>query len=407
MLLELKSSHSSSSASITSNSIRNCSSPTSSTSSRKIRFIRFSRWSTARCAVRTPQTPRPCQFIEFEETTAEIGHDGADFPTTTKVRSHQALLLGFPLASRPGHQRRILAVHRGRWLRPQPEFWLSLGWTTVNEQRWNAPLYWIKRDGAWWNFTLSGLRPVDRSEPVTHVSYFEADAYANWAGRVCRPSSNGNAPRGRPIEGNFVETERFPSRCRHARCDSGQRRETVFFSKCSATFGNGRAAPTRPTPATEPRLARSANTTASSCAINMSFAADPARRRALTSAGPIAISFSRKNAGSSPGSGSHAIPHELSRRQARRFFSNLTMTGDSITLRRIAPAESADFLGRMLCAACPNRRERLSCKFFYDEGRGLFQKICELPEYYITRTELQILRIQARTSRASSAAALN
>ena len=64
----------------------------------------------------------------------------------------------------------------------RPEFWLSLGWTTVNEQRWQAPLYWVKRDGAWWNFTLSGFRPVDESEPVTHVSYFEADAYANWDG---------------------------------------------------------------------------------------------------------------------------------------------------------------------------------------------------------------------------------
>ena len=53
---------------------------------------------------------------------------------------------------------------------------------TVNEQRWEAPLYWEKRDGAWWNFTLSGLRPVDEAEPVTHVSYFEADAFANWDG---------------------------------------------------------------------------------------------------------------------------------------------------------------------------------------------------------------------------------
>ena len=81
---------------------------------------------------------------------------------------------------------------------------------TVNEQRWNAPLYWTKRDGAWWNFTLSGLRPVDQSEPVTHVSYFEADAYANWAGaRLPTEFEWERAALSCPIEGNFVETELF------------------------------------------------------------------------------------------------------------------------------------------------------------------------------------------------------
>jgi ergothioneine biosynthesis protein EgtB len=80
----------------------------------------------------------------------------------------------------------------------------------VNEQRWNAPLYWTKRDGAWWNFTLSGLRRVDQSEPVTHVSYFEADAYANWAGmRLPTEFDWERAALSCPIEGNFAETELF------------------------------------------------------------------------------------------------------------------------------------------------------------------------------------------------------
>jgi ergothioneine biosynthesis protein EgtB len=90
------------------------------------------------------------------------------------------------------------------------EFWLSLGWTTVNEQRWRAPLYWIERDGAWWNFTLSGLRPVNESEPVTHVSYFEADAYANWAGaRLATEFEWERAAAPLPIGGNFVDDELF------------------------------------------------------------------------------------------------------------------------------------------------------------------------------------------------------
>ena len=92
----------------------------------------------------------------------------------------------------------------------RPEFWLSLGWMTVNEQRWEAPLYWMKRDGTWWNFTLSGFRPVDESEPVTHISYFEADAYANWAGaRLPTEFEWERAASGCPIEGNFAEEELF------------------------------------------------------------------------------------------------------------------------------------------------------------------------------------------------------
>lgn len=64
----------------------------------------------------------------------------------------------------------------------QPLLWLSLGWGTVQERGWNAPLYWFERDGRWWHFTLAGAAPVDLDAPVTHVSYFEAEAFARWAG---------------------------------------------------------------------------------------------------------------------------------------------------------------------------------------------------------------------------------
>jgi len=81
---------------------------------------------------------------------------------------------------------------------------------TVNEQRWKAPLYWIERDGAWWNFTLSGLRPVNEAEPVTHISHFEADAYANWAGmRLPTEFEWEHAASHVTMEGNFVENRQF------------------------------------------------------------------------------------------------------------------------------------------------------------------------------------------------------
>ena len=161
----------------------------------------------------------PLQFLEFEETIATIGHDGHGFAYDNEGPRHQALVPAFSLASRP--------VTNGDYIEfiedngyTRSEFWLSLGWMTVNEQRWQAPLYWAKRDGAWWNFTLSGFRPVDESEPVTHMSYFEADAYANWAGaRLPTEFEWERAAFDCPIEGNFVEDENFHPR---ALCTSGQ-----------------------------------------------------------------------------------------------------------------------------------------------------------------------------------------
>ena len=113
------------------------------------------------------------------------------------------------LANRPVTNGEYIAFIEDKGYK-RPEFWLSLGWMTVNEQRWNAPLYWTKRDDSWWNFTLSGLRPVDESEAVTHVSYFEADAYANWAGaRLPTEFEWERAASSLPLAGNFVETELF------------------------------------------------------------------------------------------------------------------------------------------------------------------------------------------------------
>ncbi len=166
---------------------------------------------------RTATECRPCRFIDFEEATTAIGHDGDGFAYDNEGPRHQALVPAFSLATRPVTNGEYLAFIEDNGYN-RPEFWLSLGWMTLNEQRWNAPLYWTKRDGAWWNFTLSGLRPVDQSEPVTHVSYFEADAYANWAGaRLPTEFEWERAALACPIEGHFVETESFhPSAAKSA-----------------------------------------------------------------------------------------------------------------------------------------------------------------------------------------------
>jgi ergothioneine biosynthesis protein EgtB len=149
------------------------------------------------------------RFVDFEQTLASIGHDGRGFAYDNEGPRHQALVPAFSLASRPVTNGEYLAFIEDKGY-TRSEFWLSLGWMTVNEQRWQAPLYWTQRDGVWWNFTLSGFRPVDKSEPVTHVSYFEADAYANWAGaRLPTEFEWERAASDCAVEGNFVEEESF------------------------------------------------------------------------------------------------------------------------------------------------------------------------------------------------------
>jgi ergothioneine biosynthesis protein EgtB len=151
----------------------------------------------------------PAKFVEFGEATIEIGHEGNGFCYDNEGPRHRALVLPFALANRLVTNREYLEFMAGNGY-SRAEFWLSLGWATVNEQNWRAPLYWIERDGEWWNFTLSGLRKVDPSEPITHLSYFEADAYANWAGaRLPTEFEWERAAAKIDINGNFVEIERF------------------------------------------------------------------------------------------------------------------------------------------------------------------------------------------------------
>jgi ergothioneine biosynthesis protein EgtB len=149
------------------------------------------------------------KFLNFAETIVDVGHDGSGFSYDNEGPRHRALIPAFALASRPVTNGEYLEfIEAGGYTRP--EFWLSLGWTTVNEQRWQAPLYWNKSEGGWWNFTLSGYRPVNESEPVTHISYFEADAFANWSqARLPTEFEWEHAASDSEIEGNFVEEETF------------------------------------------------------------------------------------------------------------------------------------------------------------------------------------------------------
>ncbi len=139
----------------------------------------------------------------------EIGHDGDGFAYDNEGPRHRVYLEPFLLGDRLATNGEYLAfMEDGAYERP--ELWLSAGWATAQEKGWSEPFYWEKRDGRWWNYTLRGMVPVDEHEPVTHLSYFEADAYARWAGaRLPTEAEWETAARGVSVTGNLVESGRF------------------------------------------------------------------------------------------------------------------------------------------------------------------------------------------------------
>jgi ergothioneine biosynthesis protein EgtB len=130
--------------------------------------------------------PRPpagdAEFGKLPSGLRSIGHDAGGFCFDNEQPVHQVYL-------QPARIRRGL-VTNAEWLDfmadggyVTPALWLSDGWATVESQQWSAPGYWRQIDGAWFSLTLGGLRAVDPSLPVCHISYYEADAFARWSER--------------------------------------------------------------------------------------------------------------------------------------------------------------------------------------------------------------------------------
>lgn len=143
------------------------------------------------------------------EQLAWLGHDGHGFCFDNELPRHQHFVPSFQLAHRLVTNREYLRfIQDGGYQRP--ELWLSMGWHNVQDQRWKHPLYWHRQADDWLEFTLSGLLPIDWDQPVCHVSYFEADAFARWAG--CRLPTEFEwelAAKKQSTSGNFAESMRF------------------------------------------------------------------------------------------------------------------------------------------------------------------------------------------------------
>jgi ergothioneine biosynthesis protein EgtB len=151
----------------------------------------------------------PPAWEEHPPGVREVGVAGEGFAFDNESPRHRVFVEGFAVASRP--------VSCGEWVAfiedrgyDRPELWLSDGWAARQKNGWSAPLYWERDDSSWALFTLHGMRPVEAAEPVCHVSYYEADAYARWAGarlptefewEVCASE--------REVSGHFLDSGRF------------------------------------------------------------------------------------------------------------------------------------------------------------------------------------------------------
>jgi ergothioneine biosynthesis protein EgtB len=144
-------------------------------------------------------------WITFKGGIKHVGHQGNSFAFDNESPRHRVFLEPYALCDQLVTNGEFLDFVQDRGYQ-RAELWLSMGWHHINQHRWNAPLYWIYHNDKPCEFTLNGLKPLDLAAPVTHLSYFEADAYARWAkARLPTESEWEAAASEYPVEGCFAE----------------------------------------------------------------------------------------------------------------------------------------------------------------------------------------------------------
>jgi ergothioneine biosynthesis protein EgtB len=154
----------------------------------------------------TPIRPEQRRWLPVAGGLREIGHGGEAFAFDNEQPRHKVWIEPFEIASLPvTHGELIDFIEDGGYRRP--ELWLYAGWDAVSSRGWTAPMYWERHGGRWDTFTLHGIAPVERNTPACHLSFYEADALARWAGaRLPTEAEWECAAEGVPLEGNFLES---------------------------------------------------------------------------------------------------------------------------------------------------------------------------------------------------------
>ena len=152
---------------------------------------------------------RPLNWLRFDGELQSVGHNGLGFAFDNEAPQHRAYVESLQIADR--------LITCGEYLDfiedkgyERPELWLSDAWNIIQTRGWKAPLYWECEGGQWRIMTLGGMRDLNPSEPVCHVSFYEADAYARWMGCwLPRESVWETVASKLPIKGNFREEDRL------------------------------------------------------------------------------------------------------------------------------------------------------------------------------------------------------
>lgn len=148
-------------------------------------------------------------WVESAGGIVEVGHPGGSFNFDCETPRHRALLQPHALSTHLVTNREWLAFMEDGGYR-DPRLWLSDGWRTVQTEQWSAPMYWEEHDGAWTHMTLNGEQPLVMEAPVCHVSFFEADAYARWAGKRLPTEFEWEAAAERQkVAGNFADSQKY------------------------------------------------------------------------------------------------------------------------------------------------------------------------------------------------------
>ena len=280
----------------------------------------------------------------FEGGLVSIGHDGARFAFDNEGPAHRVWLEPFALE----HD----LVTNDDWIAfidddgyARSELWLSDGWATVKAEGWVAPLYWRRETAGWTTMSLTGRHPVDPSTPVRHVSFYEADAYARWAGK------------------------RLPS---EAEWEHAASTAPDAFSNLTGEVWQWTASPYAPYPGFRPTAGTAAE-------YNGKFMANQMVLRG----------------------GSFATPEDHARITYRNFFyphqrwafMGLRLADDAPDSRKIEPMdEEGGAFRHDLVDGLSQPQKALPPKWFYDaEGSRLFEEITALAEYYPTRQETALL----------------